>query len=110
MAVNLIKQQRDEGSSDMTVFASTRDLKPQSEETKTELTKEVSAVVDGTVDKTVKRKKRREESSERRRRAVEEDNEDDDEEAGISISEVRYVSDIWKKYPVQFITCKVYGD
>jgi hypothetical protein len=91
LAVNLIKQQRDEGSSDMSVFASTRDLKPQSDETKKELTKEVSAAVDSTVDKGVKRRKSSEESSERRRRAVEEETEEDDE-AGISITEVRYMS------------------
>jgi hypothetical protein len=94
IAVDVIKQQRDEGSPDMKVFASTRDIIPQSEETKKELSKEVTAVVDGTVDESVRRKADVEDSDDesrrRRRRALEEDNEDSDDETAIALSEVKY--------------------
>ena len=95
IATRLLAEKRKEGASDMKeLFGLTKNIKPQSEESKQALGDEVSDAVEDTVPKSVRRRSEVDESSsdgeesrKRRRRALEDDNVNNDG-TGMSVSEV----------------------
>ena len=94
IATRVMAEKRKEGASVKELFALTKNIKPQTEESKQALGDEVSDAVEDTVPKSVKRRSEvdesnsdGEESRKRRRRALEDDNVDNDG-TGMSVSEV----------------------
>ena len=91
IAVRLIAEKRKEGTSDVKeIFALTKNIKPETEESKQALGDEVSSAVEGTVPQSTKRRSDTEKSGgrQRRRRALENENVNNNDESGMSPSEV----------------------